>query len=92
MGAGTTIALIKALAKVDPATIEQAVSDYLDDHPEIVVEDGSITKTKLSVELQAVVDNLKDVVNLYDALYEDIGYLNEESGGIRNFNTTILAK
>ena len=49
-----TIALIKALApKVDPAIIEQAVSDWLDEHPEATttVEDGSITEAKLSADL-----------------------------------------
>lgn len=54
MGAGTTIALIKALApKVDPAVIEQAVSDWLDDHPEATttVEDGAITNAKLAADV-----------------------------------------
>ena len=58
MGAGTTIALIKALAKVDPAAIEQAVSDWLEDHPEATttVEDGSITKAKLASALIGYID------------------------------------
>lgn len=71
MGAGTTIALIKALApKVDPAVIEQAVSDWLEDHPEATttVEDGSITKAKLVAALQAVVDAVPGMKEIVDSL------------------------
>ena len=64
MGAGTTIALIKALApKVDPAVIEQAVSDWLDDHPEATttVEDGAISYAKLNSVLKGVIDSVPEI-------------------------------
>lgn len=78
---GKIVGLIKALsATPDPAVIEGAVSDWLDDHPEATttVEDGSITKAKLDSSLQGTVDDVdtvKDVldigapgtVNLFDA-------------------------
>ena len=58
---GAVIALIKALG-ADPAVIEQAVSDWLDDHPEATttVEDGSITYAKLASALAAAVDSIAD--------------------------------
>ena len=60
---GTAIGLIKGLGSPDPAVIESAVSDWLDDHPEATttVQDGSITKAKLDSNLQGTVD---DVANL----------------------------
>lgn len=55
---GKTIALIKALAKIDPADIEQSVSDWLDDHPEATttVEDGSVGYEKLDASLQGAIN------------------------------------
>ena len=50
MNIALVIALIKKLAPgVDPSTIEQAVQDWLDDHPEATttVQDGSISEEKL---------------------------------------------
>jgi hypothetical protein len=67
---GTVIALIQAMApKVSPEVIEQAVSDWLDDHPEATttVEDGSISYEKLNQVLKAksdVVDGIGDKTNL----------------------------
>lgn len=61
---GTVIAMIKALAaKIDPSTVEQSVSDWLDDHPEATttVEDGSITKAKLDSNLQDAVDDVSQL-------------------------------
>ena len=58
---GTIIGLIKTFApKADPEEIEQAVSDWLDDHPEATttVQDGSITKAKLDNDLQESVDEI----------------------------------
>lgn len=58
-GIGTIVALVKAMApKADPAVIEQAVSDWLDDHPEATttVEDGAITYAKLDSEMKAAAD------------------------------------
>lgn len=49
--------------KPTDAQVEQAVNDWLDDHPEATttVQDGSITKAKLDSNLQGTVD---DVVEL----------------------------
>ena len=61
---GTIIGLIKTFApKADPAEIEQAVSDWLDDHPEATttVQDGSITKAKLDNDLQEAVDEIPEL-------------------------------
>ena len=61
---GTIIGLIKTFApKADPEEIEQAVSDWLDDHPEATttVEDGSITKAKLDSDLQDTVDDVQSL-------------------------------
>lgn len=68
---GTAIGLIKGLGSPDPAVIESAVSDWLDDHPEATttVQDGSITKAKLDSNLQGTVDdvaNLKSQINIID--------------------------
>ena len=54
---GTVIGLIKGLSpKPDAATIEAAVSDWLDEHPEATttVEDGAISYAKLDSSLQSV--------------------------------------
>ena len=69
-----TAALAKALGgggEVDPAVIEGAVNDWLDDHPEATttVQDGSITKAKLDSDLQGTVD---DVGKLNSAVDENL--------------------
>lgn len=83
MNMGIVAGLIKALAPgVDPQVIEQAVTDWLDDHPEATttVQDGSITEAKLAQDVLAelgeidglkeaignVVDNEADSKNLLD--------------------------
>lgn len=64
---GKVVGLIKALGGADAASIESAVSGWLDDHPEATttVQDGSITKAKLDNNLQETVD---DVTALKDTL------------------------
>ena len=62
MDMGTVVALIKGLApKADPAVIEQAVTDWLDDHPEATttVQDGSITEEKLAADVVATLTNME---------------------------------
>lgn len=66
------IGLIMAIAKAvggsaDPAVIEQAVTDWLNDHPEATttVEDGSITEAKLAADVLAElgeIDGLKEAI------------------------------
>lgn len=68
MNIGIVIGLIKALAPgVDPEIIEQAVTDWLDDHPEATttVQDGSITEAKLA---QDVLADLAEVEELKEAI------------------------
>ena len=60
---GKIVGLIKALApspEIDPAVIESAVSDWLDDHPEATttVEDGSITEEKLASDVTSILTGL----------------------------------
>ena len=68
MNMGIVAGLIKALAPgVDPEVIEQAVTDWLDDHPEATttVEDGSITEAKLAQDVLAElgeIDGLKEAI------------------------------
>ena len=52
---GNIIALIKALATVDPAAIQTNVNAWLDAHPEATttVQDGAITLAKLNSDLVA---------------------------------------
>ena len=61
MGAsiGTVVGLIKSLG-TDPAVVQSAVDDWLDDHPEATttVEDGAITYAKLNNSLQGSVDEI----------------------------------
>ena len=67
-GTGKIVALIKALAPgVDPSVIEQAVTDWLDDHPEATttVEDGSITEEKLASDVLA---DLAEIEELKEAI------------------------
>ena len=69
MSIGSVIPYIKALApKPDAETIEAAVSDWLDDHPEATttVEDGAITKAKLDSDLQDTVDDVSDLKNSFE--------------------------
>lgn len=72
MSIGTVVALIQQYAPgVSPSVIEQAVSDWLDDHPEATttVEDGSITEEKLAAELAETLSNMgDDVTQLKSAL------------------------
>ena len=54
MNIGVVVSLIKTLAPgASPEAIEQAVTDWLDDHPEATttVEDGSITEEKLAADV-----------------------------------------
>lgn len=49
----------------DPEVIQNAVEDWLDDHPEATttVEDGAITKAKLNADLQNTVDDVSALKN-----------------------------
>lgn len=82
MNLGIVVGLIKALApQIDPAEIEQSVSDWLDDHPEATttVEDGSITKVKLASAL----------IGYIDERIGDVAIDGFESGYITTKNSTV---
>ena len=62
---GTVIALIKGLApKASGGDIEQAVYDWLDEHPEATttVQDGSITEAKLAAALEAKITGMGNAI------------------------------
>lgn len=62
---GTVIALIKGLApKASGGDIEQAVFDWLDEHPEATttVQDGSITEAKLAAALAAKITGMGNAI------------------------------
>ena len=75
-GTGKIVALIKALAPgVDPSVIEQAVTDWLDDHPEATttVEDGSITEEKLAQDVLAQLSEISTLSEAIENVTEDYG-------------------
>lgn len=72
MNIGTVIALIKQFAPVaSPEVIAQAVNDYLDDHPEIEVADGSITEEKLASDVLLTLSTLgSDLSDVKNAIHQ----------------------
>ena len=88
MNMGVVVGLIKALAPgVDPETIEQAVTDWLDDHPEATttVQDGSITEAKLA---QDVLADLAEIDELKEAIVPVEGFMevNDLDGNVGKRN------
>lgn len=84
MNIGMIVGLIASLAPgVDPGDIEQAVTDWLEEHPEATttVEDGSITEEKLA---QNIISQLEDI----DSLKEAIGRVTPEQFGAKGDGTT----
>ena len=64
MNMGLVIALIKKLAPVaPPEVITQAVNDYLDEHPEIEIADGSVTEEKLAADVALTLSTLESDVS-----------------------------
>ena len=84
---GTVIALIKTLAPAaDQATIEAAVQDWLDDHPEATttVEDGSITEAKLASALAAKIGQIATLSDEIDDVIVTNEYTEETKTNIRS--------
>lgn len=80
---------------IDPSVIEEAVSDWLDEHPEATttVEDGSITRAKLADTLKADTDAVgADFVNhgLAQYFYKSNAYI--KSGAETTLNGYDLYK
>ena len=63
---------------IDPATIEQAVADWLDDHPEATttVQDGAISYSKLDATLKGKVDDVDELKNALQATDAKVETLN----------------
>lgn len=64
MNVGMVCGLIKAMEPgIDPADVEQAVSDWLDEHPEATttVQDGSITEAKLAQDVLAELGEIEEL-------------------------------
>ena len=88
------IGLIMAIAKAvggsaDPAVIEQAVTDWLNDHPEATttVQDGSITEAKLAADVLAElgeIDTLKEAIApVKDSTETGVDFdLSDENGNV----------
>lgn len=78
---GTVVALIKSMSGADPAVIEQAVQDWLDDHPEATttVQDGSITEAKLA---QDVLAELGEIDELKEAIAPLSGTKSSDASGV----------
>ena len=78
MGSGTTLGLIRGLAKpADPEVIAAEVDAWLEDNPEATttVEDGAISYAKLNSDLKGSVDDvgsLKSAINAIGLYYDDI--------------------
>jgi lysophospholipase L1-like esterase len=71
---GLLIAMIEQASGADPAVIEQAVQDWLEDHPEATttVQDGSITLAKLASDVAAKINQVSqlsdEIVDVKSAL------------------------
>ena len=94
MSIGTVVALIQQYAPgVSPAVIEQAVTDWLDEHPEATttVEDGSITEEKLAQDVAGILEGLQDDVSgALNAIEEIDGIfvIEEKTHKSKNLNVT----
>ena len=75
MNMGIVAGLIKALAPgVDPEVIEQAVTDWLDEHPEATttVQDGSITEAKLAQDVLAELGEIEELKEAIEKIEEEL--------------------
>ncbi len=89
---GKVIAMISALAPgADPAVIESAVQDWLDDHPEATttVQDGSITLAKLASDVASEINkisSLSDEIAPYtaDDYYKSLMELKGNTASVGN--------
>lgn len=72
---GKVVALIQAMGGgADPAVIESAVQDWLDDHPEATttVADGSITEQKLAAAVAAKINQVSQLSDEIDDIGSDV--------------------
>ena len=79
MSTGKVVALIQAMGGgADPAAIEAAVQDWLDEHPEATttVADGSITEQKLAAAVAAKINQISqlsdEIANLWNVMSFDM--------------------
>lgn len=74
---GLIIGLIQKYAPVaSPEDVAAAVAAYLEDHPEIVVEDGSITEEKLSEQLAGKVSDIPTIKSGLESLFVSEPFVN----------------
>ena len=91
---GVVMALIDDAGSPDPEVIEQAVSDWLEEHPEATttVEDGSITYAKLAEAVQEKLDEIDSLTeaieNIEDVLTTDGEASSEVETDITNTYTS----
>lgn len=84
--------------KVSPTLIEDAVENYLENHPEstTMVADGSITKAKLNQELQASIEDVSSlseaIENKADAIVVDTDETGKHDLGRSSFVKKIVFK
>jgi len=71
---GLVMALVEEATGADPAVIEQAVQDWLDDHPEATttVADGSITEQKLAAAVAAKINQVSQLSDEIDDIGSDV--------------------
>ena len=71
---GLLIAMIEQASGADPAVIEQAVQDWLEDHPEATttVQDGSITLAKLASDVAAKINQVSQLSDEIDGIDSDV--------------------
>lgn len=75
---GLLIAMIEQASGADPAVIEQAVQDWLEDHPEATttVQDGSITLAKLASDVAAKINQVSqlsdEIIDVKSAITTDV--------------------
>lgn len=88
---GVSLGLVKALVSkatgADPAVIEQAVQDWLDDHPEATttVADGSITEQKLAAAVAAKINQVTQLSDEIDDIGSDVTDLKSAIDTIASF-------
>ena len=85
---GTVVALIKSLGGADPEVVEQAVSDWLDDHPEATttVQDGSITEAKLDSTLAGKIGEIDTLSEAITKVTEEITATVTNAVSLSNMN------
>lgn len=80
---GLVMALVEEATGADPAVIEQAVQDWLEEHPEATttVADGSITEQKLAAAVAAKINQVSQLSDEIDDIGSDVTDLKSAFNG-----------